>query len=191
MHLIYRIALPWSVLPFLLQGCLPLAVTAAGSATVVATDPRSAGAQVDDEIIEDKVLVMIHQRFKGPFHVNVTSYDGIVLLTGEVPADGAKSEVGDMVSALPKVRSVQNELVIAAPTEIGSRSNDLLITSKVKIRFVEANKFQITHVKVVTERGVVYLLGLVRHAEGNAAADIASTTSGVQRVVKVFEYVAG
>lgn len=192
MHIIYRItALALSVLPLLLQGCLPLAVTAAGGATVVATDPRSAGAQVDDEVIEDKALVLIHERFKGPFHVNVTSYDGIVLLTGEVPAEGAKTDVGDRVGALPKVRSVQNELVIGTPTDLGSRSNDALITSKVKVRFVEANKFQINHVKVVTERGVVYLLGLVRHDEGKAAADIASTTSGVQRVVKVFEYIAG
>jgi osmotically-inducible protein OsmY len=86
---------------------------------------------------------------------------------------------------------VQDELVVGAVTDLGSRSNDTLITSKVKTRFVEANKFQINHVKVVTERGVVYLMGVVRRDEGDAAADIASTTSGVQRVVKVFEYIAG
>ncbi len=85
----------------------------------------------------------------------------------------------------PKVRSVQNELVVGAVTDMGSRSNDSLITSKVKARFVEANKFQINHVKVVTERGVV------RRDEADAAASIASTTSGAQRVVKVFEYLAG
>ncbi len=90
-----------------------------------------------------------------------------------------------------KVRAVQNELVTGPVTDLGSRSNDTLITSKVKARFVEANRFQINHVKVVTERGVVYLMGVVRRSEGDAAADIASTTSGVQRVVKVFEYIAG
>jgi osmotically-inducible protein OsmY len=76
-------------------------------------------------------------------------------------------------------------------TDLGSRSNDTLITSKVKARFVDQNKFQINHVKVVTERGVVYLMGIVTRDEGNAAAQIASTTEGVQRVVKVFEYIAG
>ena len=88
-------------------------------------------------------------------------------------------------------RLVARGAVIGAVTDLGSRSNDTLITSKVKARFVEANRFQINHVKVVTERGVVYLLGLVRRDEGDAAADIARTTSGAQRVVKVFEYVAG
>ena len=89
------------------------------------------------------------------------------------------------------MRAIQNELTIGPVTDLGSRSNDTLITSKVKARFVEANRFQINHVKVVTERGVVYLMGVVRRGEGDAASDIASTTSGVQRVVKVFEYIAG
>jgi osmotically-inducible protein OsmY len=84
---------------------------------------------------------------------------------------------------------VQNELVVGPVTDLGSRSNDSLITSKVKARFVEAAKFQINHVKVVTEHGTVYLMGIVRHDEGDAAVEIARTTSGAQRVVKVFEYV--
>ena len=169
----------------LLQGCLPLVVGAAGGTALVATD------RLDDEIIEDKIVATIVQRFKGAFHVNATSYNGIVLLTGEVPAEGAKADIGEIARTTPKVRAVQNELVIGAVTDLGSRSNDTLTTSKVKARFVEANKFQINHVKVVTERGVVYLLGLVRRDEGDAAAEIARTTSGAQRVVKVFEYVAG
>ena len=175
----------------LLQGCIPLAVTAVGGAALVATDRRSTGTQVDDEIIEDKIVATVAQRFKGDFHVNATSYNGIVLLTGEVPAEGAKADIGEIARTTPKVRAVQNELVIGAVTNMRSRSSDTLITSKVKARFVEANKFQINHVKVVTERGVVYLLGLVRRDEGDAAAEIARTTSGAQRVVKVFEYVAG
>ena len=176
----------------LLSGCVPLVIAggvAAGAA--VATDRRTTGTQVDDEVIEDKVSFNVRERFKGDFHVNVTSYNGIVLLTGEVPAEAARADIAELVRTQPKVRAVQNELAIGAVTDLGSRSNDSLITSKVKARFVEANRFQINHVKVVTERGVVYLMGVVRRSEGDAAADIASTTSGVQRVVKVFEYVAG
>jgi osmotically-inducible protein OsmY len=158
---------------------------------MVATDRRTTGTQVDDELIEDKIALSIRERFKGAFHVNVTSYSGIVLLTGEVPAETAKADIAELARTTPKVRAVQNELVVGAVTDLGSRSNDTLITSKVKTRFVEANKFQINHVKVVTERSVVYLMGVVRRDEGDAAAEIASTTSGAQRVVKVFEYVGG
>jgi len=176
----------------LLQGCAPLVVGAAvGGTVMVATDRRTTGTQVDDEVIEDKLSYSISERFKGDFHVNVTSYDGIVLLTGEVPAQAARADIEEMARTTPKVRAVQNELAIGPVTDMNSRSNDTLITSKVKTRFVEANKFQINHVKVVTEHGTVYLMGVVRRSEADAAADIASTTNGVGRVVKVFEYIAG
>jgi osmotically-inducible protein OsmY len=190
---LWRAAALLSAIPaLLLQGCAPLVIGAAAAGTaMVATDRRTTGAQLDDEIIEDKIVVTVTQRFKGDFHVNATSYNGIVLLTGEVPAEAAKADIGEIARTTPKVRSVQNELVVGAVTDMGSRSNDSLVTSKVKARFVEANKFQINHVKVVTERGVVYLLGLVRRDEGDAAAEIARTTNGTQRVVKVFEYVSG
>ena len=186
-----RVALASALAALLLQACVPIVIgAAAGGTALVATDRRTTGTQVDDEFIEDKISLSLHERFKGDFHINVTSYNGIVLLTGEVPADAAKADVAELARTMPKVRALQNELTIGPVTDLGSRSNDTLITSKVKARFVEANKFQINHVKVVTERGVVYLLGLVRRSEGEAAAEIASTTSGVQRVVKVFEYVA-
>ncbi len=173
------------------SACVPLLVGGAvvGGAAV-ATDRRTTGAQLDDEVIEDKTTLAIHERFKGDFHVNVTSFNGIVLLTGEVPADAAKNDIGEMVRTTPKVRAVQNELVVGPVTDISSRTNDTLITSKVKARFVEAGKFQINFVKVVTENGVVYLMGIVRREEGDAAAEIARTTDGVQRVVKVFEYIS-
>jgi osmotically-inducible protein OsmY len=176
----------------LLQGCVPLVIGAAAGGTVmVATDRRTTGTQVDDEFIEDKASYTIRERFKGDFHVNLTSYNGIVLLTGEVPAEAARADIAQVVLTTPKVRAVQNELAIGPVTDLNSRSNDSLITSKVKTRFVEANKFQINHVKVVTERATVYLMGIVRRDEGDAAAQIASTTAGVQRVVKVFEYLPG
>ena len=172
------------------NACVPLIVAggvAAGAA--VATDRRTTGAQLDDEVIEDKNALAINERFKGDVHVNVTSYNGIVLLTGEVPTDAARADIEQMVRSTPKVRAVQNELVVGPVTDLASRSNDTLITSKVKARFVEAAKFQINYVKVVTEHGVVYLMGVVRRGEGDDAAELARTTSGVQRVVKVFEYI--
>lgn len=171
--------------------CVPVVVTGAIAGTaMVATDRRTTGTQLDDEVIEDKNVVALKERFKGgDFHINVTSYNGIVLLTGEVPTESARADVEQVVRATPKVRAVQNELVVGPATNLESRSNDTLITSKVKARFVEANKFQINVVKVVTEHGAVYLLGVVRHDEADAATEIARTTSGVQRVVKVFEYI--
>jgi osmotically-inducible protein OsmY len=173
-----------------LSGCIPLVIGGVAATAAIATDRRSTGAQLDDELIEDKSVAQILERFKGnDVHVNVTSYNGNVLLTGEVPSDSVKTEIGEIARRMPKTRSVQNDLLIGAASNLGPRSNDTLITSKVKARFVEANKFQINHVKVVTERGTVYLLGIVRPEEGNAAAEIARTTSGVQRVVKVFEYI--
>jgi len=176
-----------------LTSCVPV-IIGAGVATgvVVAADRRTSGTMLDDEVIEDRASLEFQQRFKGDlFHVNVTSYNGIVLLTGEAPSDAGKADVENIVRSNPKVRGVQDELVIGPVTDLGSRSNDSLITSKVKARFVEANKFQINYVKVVTERGVVYLMGLVTRDEGNAAGELASTTAGVQRVVKVFEYISG
>ena len=173
-----------------LSGCIPLVIGCVAATASIATDRRSTGAQLDDELIEDKTAAQVLERFKGnDVHVNVTSYNGNVLLTGEVPFDSVKTEIGEIAGRMPKARSVQNDLLIGAATGLGSRSNDTLITSKVKARFVDTNQFQINHVKVVTERGIVYLLGVVRPEEANAAAEIARTTSGVQRVVKVFEYI--
>jgi len=173
-----------------LSGCVPLLIGGAvvGGAAV-ATDRRTTGAQLDDEVIEDKISLTITNDHKNDFHVNVTSFNGLVLLTGEVPSEAAKDDIARMARATPKVRGLQNELVVGPVTNISSRSNDSLITSKVKARFVEAAKFQINFVKVVTENGTVYLMGVVRRVEGDDAVEIARTTSGVQRVVKVFEYV--
>jgi osmotically-inducible protein OsmY len=172
-----------------LSGCIPLVIGGVAGTAAIATDRRTAGAQLDDELTEDKTTAELLERFKGrDVHLNVTSYNGNVLLTGEAPNESVKSEIEDVARRMPKARSVQNEMVVGAAADLGSRSNDTFITSKVKARFIEANRFQINHVKVVTERAVVYLLGVVRPEEGNAAADIARTTSGVQRVVKVFEY---
>ena len=121
-------------------------------------------------------------------HAISTSYNGVVLLSGEVPNSEIAASIGNLAKNTERVRSVHNELVVGPNTTLQERSSDTFITSKVKSRFVEANKFSATHVKVVTERGIVYLMGIVRRDEGDAAAQIASTTSGVVRVVKLFEY---
>ena len=174
-----------------LAGCVPVLVAgAAGGAVMVATDRRSAGAQLDDESIELKVATQATTEFGDRIHLNATSYNGFVLLTGEVPDQGMWASVGNMVKNTEKVQGVHNELVVAPLSDYSSRSNDTYITSKVKTRMIEANKFPPNAVKVVTERGVVYLMGIVSKEEGAAAAEIAATTAGVVRVVKFFQYQA-
>ena len=175
-----------------LQGCVEtvVATTAAGG-ILVAVDRRTNAAMLEDEGIELKAQSRISENFKqysDTMHLNVTSYNRNVLITGEVPSEEVKSGIEKVVKDTQNVRNVTNELVIAEPTSFGSRSNDTLITSKVKSRFIEARKFQPNWVKVVTENKVVYLMGIVNHKEAADAADIAATTSGVEKVIKVFEY---
>ncbi len=173
----------------LLTGCVPVVVAAGvGASVMVATDRRSSGAQVDDESIELKLTKDFSDRWGEEVHVNATSFNGIVLLTGEAPSTVVQDEITKIAKTTDRVRLVQNYMTIGAVADFGSRSNDSYITSKVKSRMVEAAKFAPNHVKVVTERGVVYLMGIVSRQEGNDAAQIAATTSGVARVVKVFEY---
>jgi len=174
----------------LLSGCVPLVIgAAAGGTALVVADRRSVGAQTDDEAIELKIANNVGAGFGDRVHVNVTSYNGIVLLSGEVPTQALKTQIEDIARTTAKVRRVDDEVVVGPVSSIGSRTNDSYITSKVKARFVEQNKFPANLVKVVTERQVVYLMGLVHHSEADAAAQIAATTSGVVRVVKLFEYI--
>ena len=173
----------------MLAGCVPmLVVGAVGGAAMVVTDRRSAGAQLDDETIEIKVSTQANSEYGNRIHLNATSYNGIVLLTGEAPDQGVLASVGNIAKNTEKVRGVNNELVIGLLADFSSRSNDTYITSKVKSRMIEANKFPPNAVKVVTERGVVYLMGIVSKEEGAAAGEIAATTAGVVRVVKFFQY---
>jgi osmotically-inducible protein OsmY len=172
-----------------LQGCAPVIVAAGvGATALVATDRRSTGAQVDDQSIELKIVTAAGSKYGYEIHVNATSYNAIVLLTGEVPNKTVEDDIVNVARTTDRVRKVDNYLVIGPVADTGARSNDTYITSKVKARFVESNKFSATHVKVVTERAVVYLLGIVTREEGDAAAQIAATTAGVARVVKLFEY---
>ena len=177
--------LPW------LSGCVPVMVGAAvGGATLVATDRRSVATQANDEETELKIANQVAALYGERVHVNAISYNGIVLLTGEVPDQSVYASIGNIAATAVHVRSVHNELAIGPLTTLDQRTNDTFITSKVKARFVEAGRFAPNHVKVVTERGIVYLMGLVRRDEGNAAAQIASTTTGVVRVITLFEYIS-
>ena len=172
----------------MLNGCAALVVGgAAGAAALMVDDRRTSGAYVEDESIETKATLRINQRIPDG-HINKTSYNRIVLLTGEAPSEQARVEAERIVRGIENVRGVQNELIVGPTTTLMIRSNDTVQTSKVKARFVDAKRFHANHVKVVTENGVVYLLGIVRRKEADDAAEIARTTSGVQRVVRVFEY---
>ena len=189
-HLLFAVFATVVGISSLLAGCVPLIVAGAvGGTALVATDRRSVGAQADDEAIELKISNNIGTGYGDRVHVSVTSYNGIVLLTGEVPTQDLIATIGEIARTTAKVRRVHNEITVGPVAEVGSRTNDSYITSKVKARFVESNKFAATHVKVVTERQVVYLMGLVRRDEGDTAGQLASTTSGVLRVVKLFEYI--
>jgi osmotically-inducible protein OsmY len=171
------------------SGCAPVVVAAAaGGAALVVTDRRPAGVQLDDEAIETRLSSAIGTRYGDKVHVNVTSYNGQVLLSGEVPDDATWSEIGAMAKETEHVRKVSNELVVGPNTGLQSRSNDTYVTSAVKTRMLESSQVPATQVKVVTEREVVYLMGLVSRAEGDAAGQVAATTRGVARVVKLFEY---
>ena len=171
-----------------LSGCAPVVATGVGVGVSVLEDRRTGGAFVEDQGIELKAERRISEKLRDNVHVNVTSFNRNVLLTGEAPTEAMKKEVERLVISVENVRNVTNEIAVAGISSFTSRSNDTLITSKVKGRFLDAKKFQINHVKVVTESGVVYLLGLVKRKEADDAVEIARSTGGVSKVVKVFEY---
>jgi osmotically-inducible protein OsmY len=170
-------------------GCAAVVIGATvGAGTLVAMDRRSTGVRAGDQATDSKVTKAVNDRWGLAVHVNVTSYDGKVLLTGEVPTAAVRDEVGEVAKSAEYVRGVTNELFVGPESTVGGRTQDTFITSKVKARLIESKKLDANNVKVVTERGTVYLLGLVSTTEGDAAAEVAASTSGVVRVVKLFEY---
>jgi len=175
----------------ILQGCAAAVVGAGATGAAVAADRRTAGSVIDDQGIEIKA----RREFAGSdelweqSNVSVTSYNGIVLITGETPNQQLKSKITEIVKDIPKVRKVYNEMAIAAPSALSSRSSDTWLTSKVKSRMTADKDVRAFYIKVKTERGVVYLMGKVTREEADAAVAVTRGTSGVQRVVKVFEYI--
>ncbi|MFN3790748.1 BON domain-containing protein [Massilia sp.] len=173
-----------------LSGCVAMAVGGAATAVLSANDRRTLGMQTEDKAINVKAELKLRQLTGENGHINVTSYNRKVLLTGEVRDDTMKQAAEREVRAIDNVVSVINELEIAGPSSYTSRSNDALITTKVKASLVDKKTVSATAFKVTTERGIVYLQGLVTQREGNIAADVAKGVPGVVKVVKIFEYIA-
>ena len=171
-----------------LAGCAPLIVggAAVGSMLMV-SDRRTSGAQIDDETIEFRGGARIRETFGDRAHINLTSYNRQVLLTGEVPTEAMKQQAEQVISRVDAVRAVINDLAVMTPTTLPQRSGDVLITGKVRASLVDASDLQANAFKVVTERGIVYLMGRVTPREADRATQIARQINGVQRVVRIFE----
>ncbi|MFN7219818.1 MAG: BON domain-containing protein, partial [Burkholderiales bacterium] len=166
-----------------LQGCFPVAAIGVGATALVVDDRRSPGFYLEDENIEWRARSVIIDRFKNA-QINVTSHNLSALITGEVPDERTKSEVGEAIRKVANVKNVTNELVVGGNSSLAARSNDALITTNIKARFLGAKGFSSNHVKVVTEAATVFLLGIVTKEEADAATEVARTTSGVSRVVR-------
>lgn len=173
-----------------LQGCVGGLVAAGGAGAAVALDRRTAGTIVDDEAIELKISKAINaDRDLGEkAHINITSYNNIVLLSGETPTAAMRDHAVDVARHTEKVRKVYNELTVTPPTSLKSRSDDSWITAKVKTKLLKTDGVSTANIKVVTENRTVYLMGLVKRAEGATAVEATRFVEGVARVVPLFEY---
>ena len=170
------------------SGCAAVAIGgAAATGVIMAEDRRTVGTITEDQGIELKTSSRIAERVKDA-NINVTSFNRVVLLSGEVPNEAAKAEAERVARAVENVRSVFNELQVGGNSALQARTSDAVITSKVKARFVDARKFSPVHVKVVTEAGSVFLMGMVKRQEAADATEVARTTGGVRKVVGLFEY---
>ncbi len=184
----------WLILILLfpaLISCVPLVAVGVGTGIgggSVSEDRRSSGIFIEDEVIELKSKRRIDEQLGDQVNIGITSFNRNVLLTGESPNKDMIEQVEKLVISVENVRNVVNEIKVSDKSTFMSRSNDSLTTSKVKGRFLHEGDFQLNHIKVVTENSIVYLLGVVKHQEAESAAEIARTTSGVLKVVKVFEY---
>lgn len=174
----------------LLQGCVAAVGTGVVAGAATAYDRRTTGTLIDDQIIELKVVERASKDTElwDQSHINVTSFNNIVLLTGEAPSELLRQRLTKLAAGVPKVRSVHNEMAIAAPSSLLSRSSDTVVTTKALAALANLELDLAGRTKVVTENGVVYLMGLVTRAEADAATNVARQVGGVQRVVKVFEY---
>ena len=179
-----------AVLAPFLAGCFGVAAVGVGAGALVFADRRQAETIGTDEGIEIRASSRVSEKFGNRVHINVTSYNRTVLLTGEVPDAAAKAEIEKLVAAVPNVKAISNELRLGTVSTLTQRSGDTFITSKVKARFIDASQFAANHVKVVTENSAVYLMGLATQREASAAVEIARTTAGVQKVVRVFEIIS-
>ena len=176
------------LLACLLQGGIPVLAADATNDTGAVQDSGIDESYREDQKIETRAIDLIYDQFKILIHVNVTSFNRNLLISGEVPDEATRAAIDKIVSGIEGARNVNNELVISGNSSLASRSNDSLITTNIKIRFARDKQINTDHIKVVTENGTVFLMGNATHVEADAAAEIASTTSRVKRVVKLFEY---
>ena len=172
-----------------LGGCIAVAGGAMVGGTMMAVDRRTTGAQVDDQTIDLRTSTAINAAIGDTGHVNASSYNRVVLLTGEVPTEADRAKVEAAVAKVENVRAVVNEIAVMPKSSLGGQTNDTIITGKVKAAFLDAKELQVASIKVVTERGVVFLMGRVTEYESNVAAQVARSVGGVQKVVKVFEII--
>ena len=176
----------------LLHGCAGIIIGGAATGALIAHDRRTTGTIIDDQALalEGEHRVNGDPRM-ATGHINVSAYNGQVLLTGEVPQAAMRQQAETIVRSDPRVRRVFNELAIAAPSSFLARSSDVLLAGRVKANLfdVEIDGFDPTRVKIITERGIVYLMGLVTPEEGKAATEVVRRVGGVQKVVRLFEYV--
>jgi osmotically-inducible protein OsmY len=173
----------------ILQGCVPALVTGAAVSVMSAHDRRSTGTQTDDETIEWKAKLRIPDQYKNFSNVNFTAYNKRLLLTGEVPSADAKAAIEAEARMVDGIREVYNELGVGPASSLGNRSNDSFITSKLKARLVDSNQISANHIKVVTERGIAHLMGIVNEREAKVAVAVARTTAGVLKVVNLMEVI--
>jgi osmotically-inducible protein OsmY len=173
-----------------LNACAALVVGGAATGANVANDRRTTGTFIEDEAIELKSLKAISddKELSSQIHLNVTSFNTIVLVTGEAPTEELRQRAIRLIRNIPKVTHVHDEITIAGPSSLMSRSGDTLITTKVKTKLIAEKNLDGTHVKVVTENGVVYLMGLLNREDADKATEITRQTGGVQKVVKLFQY---
>jgi osmotically-inducible protein OsmY len=175
-----------------LSACAALVIgTIVVGTAIVATDRRTAGSQLDDQSIQLRVSNELGTAFKDnskDFHISINSYERKVLLTGEVPSEEAKARAGEIAARSQNVRMVVNELTVAPPSTLGQRSSDTTTGTKVRTQFINTKELKSNAISIVTERGVVYLMGFVTEKEGEIAAYVASRVPGVKQVVKVFDY---
>jgi osmotically-inducible protein OsmY len=183
-----RVALLALAAASVLPACAPVLVGGAMVGGALASvDRRTAGTQVEDQAIELKGAARVRELAGEQAHVNVTSYNRIVLLTGEVPDAAARGAVEQAIGRIEGVRSVVNELAVMGKTTLTARSNDAVLSARVKAGFIDAKDLQVNTIKVTTERGVVHLMGRVTEREATRAVAVARSVPGVQKVVRVFE----
>jgi osmotically-inducible protein OsmY len=173
-----------------LGACAPLMIAGVAGTAMVASDRRTSGAQLEDESIELRAQARIRDNLGERVHVNVTSFNRQVLLTGEVTAEKDRQAVVQLVERIENVKAVVNELAVMPMSNLSERSNDLLIVAKVKASIIDSRDLFASAFKVVTERGTVYLMGRVTQREANSATQLTRNVSGVNKVVRLFEIIS-